>query len=73
MLLSLFCFWDELMGMISRYGISRYDTQFYIDYHLIGSFLKRIFFLILPGETISTTWMGHREFLPWKHLWSRLV
>lgn len=57
------------MGMISRYGISRYDTQFYIDYHLIGSFLKRIFFLILPGENISATWMGHRVFA----LWSRVV
>lgn len=25
-MLSLFCFWDELMGMMSRYGMNRYDT-----------------------------------------------
>lgn len=52
-MLSLFSFWDELiMGMISRHGINRYDILFCIDYHFIGSFLKRIFFLLIFSVSI---------------------
>lgn len=53
-MLPLFGFSDELTDMTFRCGI---NTYFYLNYHLLGSFLNiSFFFLILPGEYIYTMW-----------------
>lgn len=54
-MLPVFRFSRELMDMTFRYGINRCDTFFCLNYHLIGSFLKIIFYLlILLGKYIYT-------------------
>lgn len=51
-MLPLFGSSDELTDMTFRCGI---NTYFYLNYHLLGSFLKiSFFFFILLGEYIYT-------------------